>query len=53
MNKVGLSDEDFSTFKDILRGLWKSSKYQNEDVADWESWEDIPKKEIRKLLEIL
>lgn len=53
MNKVGLSDEDFNTFKDILRGLWKSSKYQNEDAADWESWEDIPKKEIRKLLEIL
>ena len=53
MNKVGLSSEDFDTFKDILRGLWKSGKYKNEEVGDWDSWEDIPKKEVRKLLEIL
>jgi hypothetical protein len=53
MDKTGLSDEEFSTFKDILRGLWKGNKYKNESAADWEEWEDIPKKEIMKLLKIL
>ncbi len=53
MQKIGLGEEDFATFKDILRGLWKSGQYKNEDAADWESWRDIPKKEIMKLLEIL
>jgi hypothetical protein len=53
MQKMGLGDEDFSTFKDILRGLWKSGQYKNEDAAEWESWGDIPKKEVMKLLEVL
>lgn len=53
MKKVGLGAEDFDIFKDILRGLWKSGKYQNEEVSDWENWDDIPKKERVKLLEIL
>ena len=53
MDKTGLSGEEFSTFKDILRGLWKGNQYKNESAADWEEWEDIPKKEIMKLLKIL
>jgi|TARA_R110000751_G_scaffold209346_1_gene313226 hypothetical protein len=53
MDKTGLSGEDFSTFKDILRSLWKGGQYKNEKAADWESWEDVPKKEIMKLLNIL
>ena len=53
MDKTGLSHEEFPTFKDILRSLWKGGQYKNEKTADWESWEDIPKKEIMKLLEIL
>jgi hypothetical protein len=53
MDKTGLSGEEFSTFKDILRGLWKGNQYKNESAADWEGWEDIPKKEIMKLLKIL
>ena len=53
MQKIGLGDDDFGTFKDILRGLWKGSQYKNESAADWEGWEDIPKKEIMKLLKIL
>lgn len=53
MNKVSLSEEEFATFKEILRGLWKSKKYQNEEAAAWESWSDIPTKEIMKLLEVL
>ena len=53
MDKTGLSDEEFSTFKDILRSLWKGGQYKNESAADWGEWKDIPKKEIMKLLEIL
>jgi hypothetical protein len=53
MDKTGLSDDQFSVFKDILRGLWKGGQYKNESAADWESWKDIPKKEIMKLLEVL
>jgi hypothetical protein len=53
MSKVSLSEEEFVTFKEILRGLWKSKKYQNEEAAAWESWSDIPTKEIMKLLEVL
>jgi len=53
MQKIGLGDDDFSTFKDILRGLWKSGQYKNEDAAEWESWGDIPKKDVMKLLEVL
>ena len=53
MEKVDLGEEDFSTFKDILRGLWKSKQYQNETAADWESWDDIPKREVVKILGII
>jgi len=53
MEKVDLGEEDFSTFKDILRGLWKNKQYQNEKAADWESWDDIPKREVVKILGII
>jgi hypothetical protein len=53
MEKVDLGEEDFSTFKDILRGLWKNKQYQNEKAAEWESWDDIPKREVIKILGIL
>ena len=53
MEKVDLGEEDFSTFKDILRGLWKSKQYQNETAADWEGWDDIPKREVVKILGII
>jgi hypothetical protein len=53
MEKTGLSDSEFNTFKDILRGLWKSGQYKNENAAEWEGWSDIPKKETMKLLEVL
>ena len=53
MEKVDLGEEDFSTFKDILRGLWKNKQYQNEKAADWESWDDIPKREVVKILGVI
>ena len=46
------TEEDFKSFKDVLRGFWKSKKYQNKEAADWSSWEDIPTAEIRSLIKI-
>jgi len=54
MKSLDLDDteEDFQSFKDVLRGLWKSKKYQNKEAADWSSWQDIPVAEIRALIKI-
>lgn len=51
MDKYGI--ESFDGFKDLLRDLWKSEKYINEDVKDWNDFSDIPAKEARKLISIL
>lgn len=44
---------DFDGFKELLRLLWKEDKYVNEDVKDWGSFEDIPVKEVRKLIAVI
>jgi hypothetical protein len=43
----------FDAFKELLRDLWKSEKYVNESVKDWNSFSDIPAKEARKLISII
>ena len=53
MDKVDLDEDQFDTFKEILRGLWKNKQYKNEEVANWESWDDIPKREVIKILGII
>jgi len=45
--------ESFDEFKQILRDLWKSEKYINESVKDWNNFSDIPAKEARKLIGII
>jgi len=45
--------ESFDAFKELLRDLWKSEKYVNESVKDWNSFSDIPAKEARKLISII
>ena len=47
------TQEDFETFKDILRSLWKNKQYQNEDAKEWAAWSDMPTKEVVKLIKIL
>ena len=42
----------FDEFKALLRALWKEDIYRNEEAAHWESYEDIPAKECRKLIAI-
>ncbi len=46
------TEEDFKSFKEILRGFWKSKKYQNKEAADWTDWSDIPTAEIKSLIKI-
>jgi|TARA_B110001454_G_C12694240_1_gene423605 hypothetical protein len=40
----------FDEFKDILRELWKSNRYKNDDIQSWNTFDDIPAKEARILL---
>ena len=44
------SVESFDDCKELLRDLWKSDKYRNEDAKEWSSYKDIPTKEARKLI---
>ena len=44
------SVSSFESFKDILRDLWKSEKYRNEEAKEWKSFEDISAKEAKKLI---
>jgi len=44
------SVESFDDCKELLRDLWKSDKYRNEDAKKWGSFKDIPAKEARKLI---
>ena len=42
--------DSFDSCKDVLRDLWKSEKYRNEQAKTWNSFSDIPAKEARKLI---
>tara|TARA_R100001460_G_scaffold86593_3_gene128058 strand:+ start:1204 stop:1983 length:780 start_codon:yes stop_codon:yes gene_type:complete len=42
--------DSFESCKDVLRDLWKSEKYRNEEAKTWSSFSDIPAKEARKLI---
>jgi len=44
--------KSFDEFKALLRAFWKENIYRNEEAAHWESYEDIPAKECRKLIAI-
>lgn len=47
------SVDSFDSFKEKLRDFWKDGKYVNEEVKNWNSFNDIPAKESRKLIGIL
>ena len=42
--------DSFESFKDLLRQLWTSNGYRNEDAKSWVSFLDVPAKECRKIL---
>ena len=45
--------DTFDSFKELMRKLWASEAYRNEDVKSWEDFSDIPAKECRKLITII
>ena len=47
-DKLGCST--FEDFKDVLRELWKTNRYKNDAIQEWNSFQDIPAKEARILL---
>ena len=51
MDRHGI--DTFDAFKELLRDLWKSEKYVNESVKDWNDFGDITAKEARKLISII
>ena len=40
-------------FKSLIRRLWTSEQYRNEESGDWKSFSDIPASEKRKLISLL
>jgi hypothetical protein len=45
--------DEFESFKDFLRSLWKSETYRNEEASKWKTWTDIPVKEARALIKFV
>lgn len=50
-SKLGV--DDFDAFKEKLRDFWQKDLYKNEDAKDWSSFEDVPPKEARVLLNVI
>lgn len=46
-------DESFEDFKSDLRKLWAKDLYKNEDISNWQSFDDIPIKEARILIKLI
>lgn len=50
-------EKGFKTLKDFrnlfVREMWKQGHYKNEDAKNWNSYDDIPAKDCRKLIELL
>ena len=45
--------DEFESFKNFLRSLWKSETYRNEEASKWKTWTDIPVKEARALIKFI
>jgi hypothetical protein len=43
----------FEDFKELLRDFWAKESYKNTDAKNWNSFEDIPAKEARKIRALL
>ena len=48
-----LKCHSFNDFKDKLRELWTVGTYRNDNVKTWETYEDIPAKDARLLINII
>jgi len=48
-----LNCSSFEEFKVVLRDWWKTGKYKNEKVVDWNSYSDIPPSQARVLMKVI
>jgi|TARA_R110001583_G_scaffold86596_1_gene226180 hypothetical protein len=48
-----LKCSSFNNFKDKLRELWTLELYRNDNAKNWESYDDVPAKEARLLINII
>jgi len=48
-----LKCSSFNDFKDKLRELWTLELYRNDNAKNWESYDDVPAKEARLLINII
>lgn len=46
-------ESDFENFKADLRKLWAKNLYKNNNIKDWEGFNDIPIKEARVLIKLI
>ena len=51
--KEKLSCANFEEFRTVLRDWWQSGKYKNNDVKDWNDYEDIPASQARILMKLI
>ena len=51
--KEKLNCSNFEEFKFILREWWKTGKYKNDSVKDWNDYSDIPPAESRILMKAI
>lgn len=50
---LSLGDDEFGSFKSEVGFLYQKELYNNEKCGEWKSWDDIPKIEATKILNIL
>ena len=48
-----LKCDSFDGFKDKLREMWTLDLYRNEEAKSWSTFDDIPAKEARRLINII
>ena len=51
--KEKLNCSNFEEFKVILREWWASDKYKNNEVKNWNDYEDIPASQARILMKLI
>ena len=51
--KEKLSCANFEEFRTVLRDWWQSGKYKNNDVKDWNNYDDIPAAQARILMKLI
>ena len=51
--KEKLSCANFEEFRTVLRDWWQSGKYKNNEVKDWNDYDDIPASQARVLMKLI